>query len=329
LRRIGNPFNLLIGTQNLIMHTSFTATPLAIVRRSADPLEPPPLAAWIEDLFASTKPVASKHALVHQRDDFTLVSVRVSEAVALSVDDLEQQTLAAYESIARAVAAGGWHAVRFWNHVPSINAMMPDGRNRYMVFNAGRYRAYCNWYGGPGEFERQVSTASGIGHRGRELFVHCLAMRQPGVGVENPRQVAPYHYSKRFGPLPPAFARATVLSPNDELPGRILVGGTASVRGEDSVHVGNLAEQLDETFVNLAALVSGATARINGDGAGNPAALSQYREMRAYVPDEANFDAVIAAVTGRFPTLQRLEVLRADLCRPELLVEIEGVANSL
>lgn len=305
------------------MSTSFTVTPLTILRRSADPHEPPPLAAWVEELFSSVKPVASKHTLVRRRDDFVLISIRVREAVALSVEELEEQTLSAYESIARTLATEQMHAVRFWNHVPAINEMMSDHRDRYMVFNAGRYRAYCNWYGGPGEFDRQVSTASGVGHRGRDLFIHCLAMKHPGIAVENPRQVAPYHYSKRFGPLPPAFARATILNGGDDLPGRILVGGTASVRGEDSVHVGDLGQQLDETFTNLTALVTGATKGING----TRSALSHYRELRAYVPDESNFDQVIAGISAAFPTLARLEVLRADLCRPELLVEIEGIAN--
>ncbi len=312
------------------MSTSFTVTPLTILRRTADSQEPP-LAAWVEELFPSADSIASKHTLVRRREDFVLLSVRVRQAVALRLEELEAQTFSAYESIARSLAAEQMHAVRFWNHVPRINEIMSDGRDRYMVFNAGRYRAYCNWYGGPGEFERQVSTASGIGHWGRDLFIHCLAMKQPGIAVENPRQVAPYHYSKRFGPLPPAFARATILKDAADLPGKILVGGTASVRGEDSVHVGDLRQQLDETFVNLAALVTGATkgsnGKINGNGSSTRGVLSHYRELRAYVPDESNFDQVIAAVSAAFPTLARLEVLRADLCRSELLVEIEGVAT--
>ena len=253
------------------MTTSLTATSPAIVRRSADPLEPPPLASWVEDLFAAAHTTSlpngtPQHATLRERSGFLLLSIRVSDAVSLSVADLESQTFAAYQSVARQLDHRAMHAVRFWNHVPHINEPMDGGRDRYMVFNAGRYRAFCDWYGGPNEFERQVATASGIGHGGRDLFIHCLAMTQPGIAVENPRQVAPYHYSKRFGPLPPAFARATVLKGSDQLPGGILVGGTASVRGEDSVYLDDLSRQLNETFVNLAALVSAAKPEINGNG---------------------------------------------------------------
>ena len=40
----------------------------------------------------------------------------------------------------------------------------------------------------------------------RMPVIHCLAADRPGAAVNNPRQVAPYHYSQRFGPLPPCFS---------------------------------------------------------------------------------------------------------------------------
>ena len=57
-----------------------------------------------------------------------------------------------------------------------------------------------------------------------------------------------YRYSRRFGPRPPCFARATVLhlGAAGDAP-LVLVGGTASIRGEDSVHVGNVRGQVLET----------------------------------------------------------------------------------
>jgi chorismate lyase/3-hydroxybenzoate synthase len=327
LRRASDGFTLQHGSQILNMSTSVTSSSPAIVRRSADPLEAPPLAAWVENLFGDVEASCSGGAMTRRRDGLILVSTRVRDAIRLSVDGFENATLGAYESIARELAATRLHAVRFWNHVPQINEILLDGRDRYMAFNAGRYRAYCNWYGGPGAFEQQIATATGIGHRGNDLFVYCLGTEQPGVAVENPRQVAPYHYSKRFGPLPPAFARATVLHAAEQLPGRILIGGTASVRGEDSVHFDDLAQQLEETFVNLAALVSAASTGSNGSGAGHRSSLARYRELRAYIPDESSFEQVIAAIAVAFPKLQRLELLRADLCRSELLIEIEGIAS--
>src|SRR5262249_25234544 len=150
------------------------------------------------------------------------------------------------------------HPIRFWNHVPFITEPADAGRDNYMVFNAGRFRAMTRWLGGDGDanrFDRDVATASATGHWGRDLVIPCVATDAPGVAVTNPRQVAPYHYSQRFGPLPPCFARATKLT---DPPGLLLVGGTASVRGEDSVHTDDLASQVSETFLNLASLTRAA-----------------------------------------------------------------------
>src|SRR5439155_3510511 len=119
-------------------------------------------------------------------------SARVADVADLSPAELEHRTFDAYVSIARQLAQSpARHPVRFWNHVPFITDPADDGRDNYMVFNAGRFRAFTDWFGGPAHFDRDVATASATGHRGRDLIVHCLATDAPGVAVNNPRQVAP------------------------------------------------------------------------------------------------------------------------------------------
>ena len=56
-------------------------------------------------------------------------------------------------------------------------------------------------------------------------------------------------------------------------------------------------------------------------------ALRRYRELRVYVPDANRSRAVTEMVADLFPAVRHIEMLHADLCRPELLVEIEGVAE--
>ncbi|HYO09082.1 MAG TPA: hypothetical protein VER17_08920 [Tepidisphaeraceae bacterium] len=255
--------------------------------------------------------------------DFTLVSATVAGAADLAPADLEQQAFEAYVSIARQLArAGHRHAVRFWNHVPQITDPADAGRDNYMVFNAGRFRAFSDWYGGPAHFERDVATATATGHWGKDLVIHCLATGRPGAAVSNPRQVAPYHYSQRFGPLPPCFARATRLGGD-----LLLVGGTASVRGEDSVHLDDLASQCRETFLNMATLISAATGVKITPSLKLPRLLAAFTDLRVYYPSRRDAAEIGAAVAAQFPRLARLEMLHADLCRPELLVEIEGIAD--
>jgi chorismate lyase / 3-hydroxybenzoate synthase len=256
-------------------------------------------------------------------DRFTLHTARVSGAADLAPPEFERRTFETYAAVADQLARGPHrHALRFWNHVPFITEPADAGRDNYMVFNAGRFRAFSAWYGEPAQFERHVATASAIGHRGHDLVVHCLAGDEPGAAVNNPRQVAPYHYSQRFGPLPPCFARATLLAGR-----KLLVGGTASVRGEDSFHTDDLAAQLSETFVNIAALVCNAAGKKLTPSLKLSRVLSSFRELRVYHPQQGHAAEIERAVASSFPNLRRLEMSHADLCRPELLVEIEGVAE--
>jgi chorismate lyase/3-hydroxybenzoate synthase len=102
-----------------------------------------------------------------------------------------------------------------------------------------------------------------------------------------------------------------------------MVGGTASIRGEDSMHETDLGAQMDETLANLASVVGAAWSGL----AEGRAALGRYRQLRAYHRREADRREVEARMQSAFPNLERLELLSAELCRAELLVEVEGLAE--
>ena len=173
-------------------------------------------------------------------------------------------------ALAESLRASGHHPVRFWNFVPGIHADMGGGLDRYMVFNAGRYAAFEEWFGQAALFTRTVPTASAVGIGSGALAIHALGGRDAGLPVENPRQVPAYRYSARYGPIPPCFARGTIVR---GLPARpdeggdgpvLLVGGTASIVGEDSLHDRDARQQALETFENLAELVAAARRQIGG-----------------------------------------------------------------
>jgi enamine deaminase RidA (YjgF/YER057c/UK114 family) len=304
-------------------------TPLTHARDGYADFPPP---AWVADVLGLRHDASAVEAAgdglrlqVARGNGLALVTARVPDALASDAATFQQQVVGAYAAIRDALEQGDApHAVRSWNYVPGINDRMPDGRDRYMVFNAGRFEAFCDWYGGPQAFDRQVPTASGVGHPGEDLVIHCLAAERPGLAIANPRQVQPFHYSQRFGPLPPCFARATLVRSPAPL---LLVGGTASIRGEDSLHVLDFAGQMGETLANLAAMVHAATGRAGSFRAGDLAPLRRYRELRVYLPDANRARAVTDMIANLFPSVRHIEMLHADLCRPELLVEIEGIAE--
>lgn len=256
---------------------------------------------------------------------FCLASVRIRDARRLGRAALHAATAGAYRRIeAELRVRNAPHPVRLWNHIPGIHEPMGEGQDRYMVFNAGRYEALSAWFGQE-TFDTRVATASGVGQDGRDLVIHCLAADRPGQAVDNPRQIRPYRYSSKYGPLPPCFARATVLRPEDREP-LLLVGGTASIVGEESVHLGDLERQTEETLTNLAVLVHAAAGEPFAEGDNRGAALARYREVRVYSPSPDRLGALQILLQDAFPKAGRIEWVRADLCRAELLVEIEGVA---
>jgi chorismate lyase / 3-hydroxybenzoate synthase len=262
--------------------------------------------------------------------DFTLAFARIPDAASLDALDLQRCTVHAYESLAASLAPrSARYPVRFWNFIPSLNERLGDGLDRYMVFNAGRFAAFTKWYGAPPELTRQVATASGVGHFGDDLLIWCLAARQPGRPVENPAQQPSYTYSPRYGPLPPCFARAMIVkAPHGT--SMLLVGGTASIRGEESTGIGQLPRQTLIALQNLAIVAKAACVTtdrgpltVNGDSC---TWLARYRHLRVYHARREDRAALQRLITPRFPNVSDVEWLHAPLCRPELLVEIEGVA---
>jgi len=250
-----------------------------------------------------------------------LLSTSIASARAMSAAVLRAQVADAYIAVGAALTALGRQPIRFWNFVPSPGEPMGDGLDRYMVFNSGRYRGYSAWPGAAEAFAATLPTASAVGVRGDDLVIACLASTVRGTPVENPRQTPAWRYSHRYGPQPPCFSRATIATVN----GRdlLLVGGTASIVGEDSTHHGDVGAQLAETLRNLEAVVDAATA---GRG-GRIAPLDRLRDLRVYLAREADAAQIRATVAERCAHADRIELVIAPLCRPELLVEIEGVAE--
>jgi chorismate lyase/3-hydroxybenzoate synthase len=216
---------------------------------------------WVRELMnghdAEWQPVTTEIAVrTVDAGMYALVSAVVGNAVSLDADQLEHQTSKVYELIGnRLCTCNSGHPVRVWNFIPGILEPLGDLKHRYMAFNAGRFRAYASWFEGADAFDRAVPTASGVGHSHQDLVVHCLAAQMPGQPIENPRQVPSYRYSSRWGPLPPCFARATRIEMAANGHPWLLVGGTASVRGEETVYPDDLAGQAEETLQNLTALV--------------------------------------------------------------------------
>ena len=240
--------------------------------------------------------------------DLLRARVRLPGARTLDAESLSASVQQAYLALGRFVRATHRHPIRIWNFVPGIGDRF-GALDRYMVFNRGRFEALARLELDP------RPTSSAVGVESDALAIEVLASTSPGIAVENPRQISSWNYSPCYGPRPPCFARATLAV----LDGRqwLLIGGTASIVGEDSCHPANVEAQLDETFANLCAVIESVTPR-----RADP--LSLVEDARVYVARPEHAGEIADAVQRRFDGAHRIELALAAVCRPELLVEIEG-----
>ena len=281
------------------------------------------LPAWPFRLVPGT-PAPGLHlngddSVVHAGDSYVLAGRCIVGARWLSDEALEKEVASTYQQLFVEIGLHGRHAVRWWNFIPGIQDPASDGLNRYMVFNAGRHRGYRAASGSPDLAERSIATASAVGTDGDDLFVAVLGSLSPGVPIENPRQVPAYRYSSRYGPLPPCFSRGT-LEPEAR---RLLVGGTSSVRGEDSMHAEAFHAQLEETLVNLDALIAEAARLAH---APPRPVFRGFSHARVYVLHEGDAAAACSRLMEAGVSCP-IETVVARLCRSELLVEVEGVVS--
>ena len=272
--------------------------------------EPP---AWLERLLPLASAIGYRDGIdAIAGRDLLRVRLELPGARAMAAQALSASVRDAYLAIGRFIRDAERHPVRIWNFVPGIgdrDVLRFGALDRYMVFNRGRFEALALL-----ELD-SLPTSSAVGVASDDLVIEALATPAPGVRVENPRQISSWNYSARYGPRPPCFARATITTLDGDP--WLLIGGTASIVGEESCHAENLAAQLDETFANISAVIESQTPR-------RPDHLELLEDVRVYVARPEHADAVAEAAFERFAAAREIEIAQATVCRPELLIEIEG-----
>ena len=211
--------------------------------------------------------------------------------------------------------------LRLWNYIADIN-VETGGIERYRQFNVGRQQAFLAarrtaFDGAP--------AACALGTRDGPLTVHFLAGPQPSVAVENPRQVSAYRYPSDYGPSSPTFSRAAlaVLGGDREA---MFISGTASIVGHATQHLGDVRAQTEETLRNIDALL----ARAAELGAARPQAIHRRDALdcTVYVRHAGDLGVIREtferSVGPDSASARRAIYLHADICRADLLVEIEA-----
>lgn len=233
----------------------------------------------------------------------------------------EKMYLRAFDLIQRL----GYDVARMWNIVGGITAPVdgPAGIDRYGEFCQARAHAFRQ----RGLVTADMPAATGIGGHDGHTTIYVLATRgRDIVRIENPRQVPAYEYPNRYGPQPPSFARAAYVR-SGRGSGDLFISGTASIVGHETVHHGDAELQTEATLENIAELVSGRNLRRHGIDA--DLALGDLDCVKVYVKHPRDLETVRQVCSSVLSPGSQVLYTIADVCREDLLVEIEGFVSVL
>jgi chorismate lyase / 3-hydroxybenzoate synthase len=275
------------------------------------------------EVWRLASPMSSgQHGRVQYRRNERLLFASVSVAeqeftgngTAPGPSALQQAAQTAYRELFATLSSQGFeHPLRIWNFLPQINGASAQGE-RYWEFNGARQAALI---GVGREIAGNVPAASALGAPGQSpLTIFCIASTEAPIALENPRQRSAWSYPVQYGPKSPIFARACIASGPSQT---LFVSGTASIVGHETAHAGDVRAQTVETLRNVRAVLAAANARL-----GTQRFTLEQLSYKVYVrrpEDVPSIEAELRAAIGSAAVLY----LNADICRRDLLVELEAV----
>ena len=241
---------------------------------------------------------------------------------------LDQQSVVAFENMRKILEVEGFSfddVIRQWNYIPDIIERITEAGEHiqnYQIFNDIReeyYRLYKK--------DTQYPAATGIGVNTGNVLVDFFAGKihnnQQCVNLVNPRQIDAFDYSQEqlvgsaINKKPPLFSRAKFIG--NYVSGQAYVSGTASIIGEETKGIDDVSLQTKLTIENIEKLISKENIqKVTG---------IEYKEhcysfARVYIKEFGDFEKVKNICQEFFSDTQILFV-KADICRENLLVEIE------
>jgi len=209
------------------------------------------------------------------------------------------------------------HLLRIWQYLPRINEPLGD-EDRYMAYCAGRRKALNSL---ERHSDATLPAACLLGDRSGSILLYALISEHPGTQVENPRQVSAFKYPPQYGRSSPSFSRALAVCWPDGR-SQLYISGTASVVGHATRH-DSIEAQTREALANLEALLEAGRAQ----GAPRAESVAAIDPFKVYIRHSGDYPAVRRILDEKLPGDHPVLYLKADVCREDLLIEIEGVVS--
>lgn len=255
-----------------------------------------------------------------------------SNSVHTSITGDAEMVFGVMERILRTEGLDFSHIFRQWNYIQDITTVEQDKRKNqhYQQFNNVRSDYYSR-----SDFTQGYPAATGIGIRAGGVIVSFFAASPEGyrmMAVENPLQKAAFEYTEEVlvgdaefrgtRKSTPKLARAKFVA--DHASGQIFISGTASIREEVVVGKNDVARQTEITLENIQKLICRDTLSAIGK-----AELEdpQIEFIRVYIKYPGDYFTVKEICEQRLPGVPGIYVV-SDVCRGDLLVEIEGLASA-
>ncbi len=227
---------------------------------------------------------------------------------------LQQATESAYRQIFALLQQAHFpYLFRVWNYMADIN-IHSFGEVRYQQFNRGRQDAFIA-HGR--DVVGNVPAACALGYAEGPLAIAFLAGTVAPLNLENPRQTSACLYPAQYGPRSPTFSRASLVRLQQAE--MLFISGTASIVGHATLHPADVVAQTRETMANIEAVLTEANRH-----AAQPGFDLTCLSYRVYLRHPADLALIRAELARCVGGKLKAVYLQADVCRQDLLIEIEA-----
>ncbi|MBN2485476.1 MAG: hypothetical protein JXB34_05855 [Bacteroidales bacterium] len=222
--------------------------------------------------------------------------------------------------------------VRQWNYIENITEFTVQNGSKsqhYQIFNDVRSEYY-----GQVHFKNGYPAATGIGTNSGGVvvdFIAYKAVEEDNVyALKNPVQTDAHKYTHKVleenNMVPkktestPKFERAKLIVHHNGA--TMFISGTAAIKGEQTIAQGDIDMQTRVTLENIAILAGHENLTAHGIHASFN--KKYFSLLRVYVKNETNIQAVKNIIDELHPYCP-CKIIQSDICRSNLLIEIEGV----
>jgi enamine deaminase RidA (YjgF/YER057c/UK114 family) len=245
--------------------------------------------------------------------------------------DIYIQSIDAFEQMHNILLAENMdfsNVIRQWNYIEKITDFN-DNNQHYQIFNDVRSAFYNNSH-----FVHGYPAATGIGMETGGVIIDFIAMKENTnltiIPIKSPVQSDAHQYTKKVlahneiagnvAETTPKFERAkAIVSGNSCL---VHISGTSAIKGQFSVEANDATKQINITLDSIYKLIANENLIKHGINSSQVKATPCY--FRVYVKNPTDYSKVKTACEKYIKDVPAI-YLKADICRPELLVEVEGV----